>query len=229
MNYIRDVSFFVKTTAKGSDSVDIFIRELDIWSISPRVGTSAQSSSIGLTDKNFLGLGHEFQNDYKRNYSPGSNSFRTNYLISNIKNTYIKANFHYGVDGDRFRNKSIAFDRPFFSPFARWAAGINIAQQFSNDSALTSVSHSELLRYKYNVQDFWAGNADQIFKGRSEYSRTTNLISEIRFFRVHYLEKPGSLFDLEHMFTDENFYLASVGISSRRYVQDKYIFKLGIT
>ena len=29
--YIRDVSFFVKAAAKGSDSVDVFIRELDIW------------------------------------------------------------------------------------------------------------------------------------------------------------------------------------------------------
>jgi len=187
MKYVRDVSFFVKATATNSDSVDIFIRELDIWSISPRGGTSTASTTISLTDKNFLGLGHEFQNDYTRMYSPASNSYHTNYLIPNIKNTYIKANLHYGVEGNRFRNKSLAFDRPFFSPFAKWAAGINFAQQFSNDSALTSISHSELLRYKYNLQDFWAGNSTQIFKGVSEYNRTTNFISAIRFLRIRYL------------------------------------------
>jgi hypothetical protein len=37
------------------------------------------------------------------------------------------------------------------------------------------------------------------------------------------------MFDLEHQFTDENLYLASIGVSSRRYVRDKYIFKFGIT
>jgi hypothetical protein len=37
------------------------------------------------------------------------------------------------------------------------------------------------------------------------------------------------MFDIQHMFTDENFYLASVGISTRKYVQDKYIFKFGLT
>lgn len=228
MNYIRDVSFFVKATAKNSDSVDIFIRELDIWSITPRVGTSASSSSIGLTDKNFLGLGHEFQNDYTRNYSPGSNSYRANYLVPNIKNTYIKANLHYGMDGDRFRNKSLAFDRPFFSPFAKWAAGINFTQLFLNDSVPISSSQAGILNYKLNSQDYWAGNSTQLFKGKSEYNRTTNFISTVRFLRIHYLEKPDENFDTEHRFTDENFYLASIGVSTRKYVQDRYIFKFGM-
>jgi hypothetical protein len=31
------------------------------------------------------------------------------------------------------------------------------------------------------------------------------------------------------MFTDENFYMASIGISTRKYVMDKFIFKYGIT
>ncbi len=228
MNYIRDVSFFVKETAKKSDSVDIFIRELDIWSITPRVGTSASSTSIGLTDKNFLGMGHEFQNDFTRNYSPASNSFRTNYLIPNIKNTYIKANLHYGVEGDISRNKSLAFDRPFFSPFARWAAGINFTQLFYNDSVPVSSSQFGLLRYKLNSQDYWAGNSLQLFKGNSEYKRTTNFVTTARFFRIRYLEKPGELFDTEHQFTDENFYLGSIGVSTRKYVQDRYIFKFGM-
>jgi hypothetical protein len=122
MKYVRDVSFFVKATANNSDSVDVFIRELDIWTISPRGGTSPSSTKLSLTDKNFLGLGHEFRNDYTWRYTPGSNSFHTNYLIPNIKNTYIQANLHYGVDGNKFRNKGLAFDRPFFSPFAKWAA-----------------------------------------------------------------------------------------------------------
>ncbi|MDP2334904.1 MAG: hypothetical protein Q8N05_00340 [Bacteroidota bacterium] len=229
MNYIRDVSFFVKATAKGSDSVDVFIRELDIWSIIPKGGTSTSSTNINLTDQNFLGLGHEFQGAYTRKYTDGSNAFHTNYSIPNIKNTYIRTTLHYGIDGNKYFNKSLSFDRPFFSPFAKWAAGISFKQQFRNDSILTSISHSEMLRYKFNSQDFWAGNAMQLFKGNTEYIRTTNFISTLRFLRVRYIEKPNELFDNQHMFADENFYMASIGVSSRRYVQDKYIFKFGLT
>jgi hypothetical protein len=37
------------------------------------------------------------------------------------------------------------------------------------------------------------------------------------------------LFDTQHLFINEDFYLTSFGISTRKYVQDKYIFKFGIT
>jgi hypothetical protein len=37
------------------------------------------------------------------------------------------------------------------------------------------------------------------------------------------------MLDTLHQYYDENFYLASIGISTRKYVQDKYIFKFGIT
>lgn len=60
-NYVRDVSFFVKASSPNSDSVDIFIRELDTWSIIPRGGASATRLSLGLTERNFVGMGHEAQ------------------------------------------------------------------------------------------------------------------------------------------------------------------------
>ncbi|MFY9151915.1 MAG: hypothetical protein WAO52_07875 [Prolixibacteraceae bacterium] len=227
--YIRDVSFFVKDAAKGSDSVDIFIRELDIWSIIPEGSVSTSSSTINLADKNFLGLGHEFQSDFTRNYSRGYNTYHTNYSIPNIKNSYVRATVHFGKEGDKNLNRSFAIDRPFFSPLAKWAAGVKFTHQFFNDSANFDNLHIGMLRFKFNSHDIWAGNAIQLFKGKSEYNRTTNFISTVRFLRVRYLEKPDGLFDTKHMFTDENFYLGSMGVSTRKYVQDKYIFNFGIT
>jgi len=227
--YVRDVSFFVVPTKKGSDSVDINIRELDKWSIIPDGSTSTSSTTIHLTDNNFLGLGHEFKNDFNQNYKDGNSSYHTIYSIPNIRNTYIQTTLAYGFIGNKYLNKSLTINRPFFSPFAKWAAGINFTQQFSNDSIQTSSSHFDMLRYRFNSQDFWVGNAIQLYKGNSEYRRTTNFITAIRYLRVRYLEKPNAMFDIQHMFTDENFYLASVGISTRKYVQDKYIFKFGLT
>ena len=227
--YIRDVSFFVKVAAKGSDSVDIFIRELDIWSITPKGSASTSSTTINLADKNFLGLGHELQGDFTRNYTEGINAYHTNYSIPNIKNSYVRGTLHLGQEGNKNLNRSFSVDRPFFSPFARWAAGVNFTQQFFNDSVHFDPLSLGLLRYKFNSQDYWVGYAIQLFKGNSEYYRTTNFISTVRFFRIHYLDKPSEIFDTQHMFTNENLYLASVGISTRKYVQDKYIFKFEIT
>jgi hypothetical protein len=227
--YIRDVSFFVKAIQKGSDSVDIFIRELDIWSIIPKGSVSRSATTINLADKNFLGLGHELQGDYTRNYADRTNSYNTNYSIPNIKNSYVRGTVHYGNERKRNINTSFTIDRPFYSPFAKWAAGVNFTQQFYNDSVHIDKVHLGLLRFKFNSQDFWAGNAIQLYKGTSEYTRTTNFISTVRFLKVRYLDNPGDRFDTLHRFTNENFYLTSIGVSTRKYVQDKYIFKFGIT
>lgn len=227
--YIRDVSFFVKPAAQNSDSVDINIRALDIWSIIPNFSTSTSRTSIGLTDQNFLGLGHEFQNEITRNYTRGNYAYHTNYSIPNIRNTYVSTSLDYAVDGDRYFNKSLTIDRPFFSPFARWAGGVNFMQQFSDDSIPTNTALYRQNRYKFNAQDYWAGNAIPLYKCNTEYSRTTNFSSTLRFLRVRYLEKPNETIDPYRFLSDENFYLGSVGVSTRRYVQDKYIFKYGIT
>jgi len=228
-DYIRDVSFKVKATAANSDSVDIFIRTLDIWSINPNGSVSPSSLSVDLTDQNFLGLGHTFQNVYSGDYSKGTTSFITNYSIPNIKNTYIGAKLHFDILGHENYNRGFAIDRPFFSPFAKWAAGVYFTQQFVLDSVRSENSLFIPQRLRFNVQDYWAGHAIQLFKGNSEYDRTTNFISSLRFLRMRYLEKPVEVLDLAHKYADENLYLASIGLSTRKYVQDKYIFKFGVT
>lgn len=227
--YVHDVSFFVKATSKNSDSVDIFIRELDNWSIIPKVVASNSRILINLTDKNFIGFGHEFQNGFTWHYAPDYYAYTTNYYIPNIRNTYINATLHYNTDQFNNFTKSVAVDRPFFSPLAKWAAGAFFTQEFSMDSALASDSLYVVRRIKFNAQDYWAGNASQLFKGNTENNRTTNFISTVRLFRIRYLEKPIEAGDAQPAFSNENFYMASIGISSRKYVQDKYIFKYGVT
>ncbi len=57
----------------------------------------------------------------------------------------------------------------------------------------------------------------------------TNLILAARYLRVKYYEIPPEPLDPFHNYSSENFYLATVGISARKYVQDNYIFKFGVT
>jgi len=227
--FVTDVSFFVQATAKHSDSVDIIIRELDNWSMIPNISASPTSFTVNLNDKNFLGLGHESQNGFTWNDAAGNYAYKINYYIPSIRNTYINATLHLGTEESGNFTRSFAIDRPFFSPFARWAAGASFMQQFRLDYIHAYDSLLTLQRFKFNTQDYWAGQAIRIFKGNTEFNRTTNFIAAARYLQVRYFEKPDSAYDTQHFFSNETFYLASLGISTRKYVQDKFIFKFGLT
>jgi hypothetical protein len=227
--YVLDVSFFVKTTAKNSDSVDIFIREMDKWSLLPSFGASTSNININLTDKNFIGLGHESYNGIDWNYTNGDFAYNIKYYIPNVRNTFINSTINFSKDPINNTIRGFALDRPFFSPFAKWAAGASFMHQnrkyyiHTNDSLLLQQ------RFTFNTQDFWAGSAIRIFKGNTESKRTTNFIFTGRFLRIRYLERPIEMFDMQDIYSNEDFNMASIGISTRKYVQDKFIFRYGIT
>jgi hypothetical protein len=227
--YVRDVSFFVKTVSKNSDSVDIFIRELDTWSIIPAVVATTSHATIRLTERNFMGFGHEFKNTYTWYPDTGDDAFSTKYFVPNIRNTYINTTFIYGTDEFDNFTKSLSVDRLFYSPFARWAGGVNFTQQFRTDSIPINDSLINLQRFKFNAQDYWAGHAFRIFKGNTEKDRTTSFITAVRYLRIRFLERPIEAIDTLSIFSNDDFYLATIGISTRKYVQDKYIFQFGIT
>ena len=225
--YVTDVLFYI--VAAGPDSVDIFIRELDKWTLLPKMSFNNSRVTVKLNDRNFMGWGHDFRNSYTWFHDTGDDAFYTDYFIPNIRNTYINTGLHYGTDEYGFFTKSLSLDRPFYSPFAKWAAGINFTQQFRKDSILSGDSVAFLQKIKFNAQDYWAGYAFQIFKGNTENERTTNLISSLRFLRIRFLQRPGETFDTARVFADENFYMGSIGISTRKYVRDKFVFRYGVT
>lgn len=225
--YVRDVSFFVIAASENSDSIDIYIRELDTWSLIPTMAANTTKVAFSLNDRNFLGLGHDTRAGFVWNHKNGDFNSTFNYFIPNIRNTFINSTIHYGSDEFGALTKSFAVDRPFFSPLTRWAAGVNIMQPTREEYIRTSDSVLALQRIKFNAQDLWAGYAMNVFKGHSVKRRTTNLITAGRLLRIRYLEKPIELDELQLTFADEEFYLASVGISTRNYVQDRYIFRFG--
>ncbi len=226
--YIHDVFFYVSSPVAKSDSVDIFIRELDRWSIIPEGSFSKNSYHVGITDNNFIGLGHTFKSGLGKNDTTGISDFNVTYLIPNIRNTYINTRLHYEVEGNNNFNKSLAFDRPFYSPLAKWAAGVMFTSQFDSDSLKNSNNVYAPIKLIFNTQDYWAGYAHRILKNRGEDDRITNLIFTGRYLHVRYSEKPSEFNDPLHIYSSSNFYLASIGISTRKYVLDRYIFRYGV-
>ncbi len=230
---VRNQRFVSSITSQielvAQDSVDVSIRVLDSWSLIPDFSSSTSKSNFYLTERNFLGLGHEFSNSYSKSLTDSQNGFSTSYTIPNIVNTFISTNLKYDIDFENNYSKSINIERPFFSPYARWAAGIYLGQNFNKSLVLNENQMPEIQNIKYNFQDYWAGHSYQIFKGNSEYNRATNFIASARFFNKNFIEKPFINNDSLNIYDSEKLYLIGLGISSRKFTQDKYIFNFNIT
>jgi hypothetical protein len=228
-SYIQDVAITAKLTDENSDSVDVYIRASDLWTIIPDGAISGTAATFKLSDKNLGGFGHTFSNTYTQNYINGNNAYSTYYYIPNILNSYISTKLQYAVDEKRNYNKILNLERPFFSPVARWAGGVLVSQQKKEDWMYINDTTRLLLNSKSNIQDYWAAAAWQIFKGNSTIDRTTKLILSGRFLNIRYLEKPLEQPGLLNYYTNEQFYMSGLGISSRSYVRQTYIFRFGTT
>jgi hypothetical protein len=226
--FVRGVRITPILIANNPDSVDIEIRELDSWSLIPDFSGSSSKGDFELTERNFLGLGHRVETNYIKEFKTGEEAYSGKYTIPNVVNTYIKTEFAYDIDLEKNYGKSINIERPFFSPFAKWAAGAYFDQQFRSDSLPDAANVYAMQHFKYNSQDFWAGHAYQIFRSNTEKDRTTNLITTARFLNVDYSESPTAVYDSINFYSNERLYLGSIGISSRQFVEDKYLFNYGI-
>ncbi len=225
--FVRGVVMQPVFVMTSEDSVDIDIRVLDSWSLIPNISGSSSRTNFYLKERNFLGLGHQFENRYQREFTTKEDAYSAKYTIPNIMNTFISTAVEYDIDLERNYRKSLDIERPFVSTFTRWGAGAYFDQQFRSDSVANLQSEYKMQNFKYNSQDYWAGLSFNIFKGGQQKDRTTNLIFTARFLNVDYVERPEMSFDTVSFYSGEKFFLTELALSSRQYVKDKYIFNYG--
>jgi hypothetical protein len=226
--FVREVSITTEPIPQNADSVDIYIRVLDSWSLIPKGSISSSRTAVGFHERNFFGTGHDFENKFTKRLTDGKNAYRMNYEIPNIKNTYIKTSVGYQIDLDNNYVKSLNIERIFYSPLTRWAGGVYVDEQFRIDSLQNEQLQYNPQNFKFNSQDFWGGYSFPIFNGKTVRERTSNLIFSARSLFVKYKESPTVEYDRINFFSDETFYLGGIGITSRQFVEDQYLFHYGI-
>jgi len=226
--YIRRVVIKTNPIANSKDSVDVYIRVLDSWSLIPNGSASGSGTSINITERNFLGLGHEFENDFDKRFNTGETSYLARYTVPNIMNTYINATLNYQIWQSYNNLKSFGLERDFFSAYTKWAGGAYIESRSQIDSLPDTEGIYALQNFKSNAQDVWGGYAFQIYKGDSEENRTTRLVTTARYFARQYSESPSEEYDPRDYYASENFYMGSIGLTSRKFVQDKFLFNYDI-
>lgn len=223
--YIRRVLVEPIKISENSDSVDINIRVLDSWSLIPTGSISSSRMNFELSERNFLGLGHTFRNDFQQRFDDSRNAYGARYIIPNIRNTYINTTLVYDLDVNNNWLKSVAVQRNFFSPLTKWAGGVYFDERFLRDSLPDFSEEFALQNFKSRSQEYWAGRAFSLSGINTDADRTLNLVTTLGYYTTDFSEKPSIDYDSIGFFSNNHTYLMSIGITSRRFVQDKYVFE----
>jgi hypothetical protein len=209
----------------GADSVDVIVQERDEFSLILDGSMSPSTFTAGLKETNLFGLGHQAQVDYEWDYDGRINNYGYEYNIPNILGTYISADLVYHwKPADSSEVKRLSVNRPFYSPLTRWAGGADILYQAERRGFYAPGMETQAVQsLRYNVYDFWGAYAFK-FKNRSR-----NLTVSTRYYRIDYKQKPLPEYDIYHICSRENLFLAGIGFSERAYRQDEYLFRFGYT
>ncbi len=226
--YVRSVIIHPVEIPNSKDSVDVSVRVLDSWSLIPTGAVSDSKGNFEITERNFFGLGHDIQNNFTRRFGDEKKAYDFRYTINNIKNTYIKTTLAYENDLNNNTTRSARIERQFFSPLTRFAGGAYFGNRFYVDSLPDAIGVFENQNFKLQTQQYWLGHSFKIFGGKSEDSRTTNLVTTFGYKNVAYFKKPTLQYDLSQFFASEKLYLASIGINTQKFAEDKYLFNFGI-
>ncbi len=130
-NYLSEVQFFIISTKKNSDSVDVLVVVRDKFSINLK-GQYVSKSKFRLLidDRNFLGLGNQIKNEIRvDSKSQKPIGWESYYSIPNIRRTFIKGELGYS-DLTGYNRKSAALSRPFLFPVLHAAGGADITETY---------------------------------------------------------------------------------------------------
>lgn len=229
--YIRTVIIKPVAIPNSKDSVDVSIRVLDTWSAIPTGAISTSKGNIDFTERNFLGLGHEFDFDYLSSFdSNTANTFGydTHYTIPNFKNSFITTTVSARNDLNNATQNALRIERKFYSTYAHWAGGI-----YHNYSAYTeklndTATVPTLLNFKSKSYQLWGAHSFSLFGNGNEFSRGTHLIAALGLNHLSYLNQPELQYDPIRFVSSSKSVLATIGISSQRFYQEKYLFRYGV-
>ncbi|MBO6201573.1 MAG: hypothetical protein J6N74_08135, partial [Chryseobacterium sp.] len=223
MPFVNRVNISVADSTSTNDSIDVVVKVLDSWSLKPRASYSGSKIGMGVTEENFLGLGHEADFLYRNDSKQKQDYLLGSYTAYNLFGSYINAQ----VLGERdfWKNERINVNarRDFFSPLTKWAGGFSF-EYFMRNVALPMVDRSALpeVQIKVYSQDLWGGYQIPV-SSNPEEKISSNIAFIGRFQNYQYKDSPG--IDQFDYFKSYNSFLASAGFIQRKFSVEKNIFQ----
>jgi hypothetical protein len=136
----------------------------------------------------------------------------------------LSSNLQYLFSQNKDILRSIELSKTFYSPYTRWAGGIFLGQMLTAQSYV----QRDTIRYlasRTNILDFWIARAWQIPQWSID-GRITSFVLSGRMVSTRYRGIPA-VAAAANVFNKEDTYFTGFGITSRKYIQDQYIFNYG--
>lgn len=237
--FLRDLDFLldsriVVAPVGDSDSVDLVVITRDVMSLGARLGGSPPSSlKLSLFDANFLGGGQRLQLDalFDNARSPGFGFglfFRKSSFLGSLANveigyTQLNEGRSYG-DEDEFAYY-FKIDRPLVSPYSRFAGGVEISNNWSEN--VYQRPDTAFLDYQYSIVDTWFGYNIGIHK---EVNDRRRYFVAARYFNGSYLSPPDQPeYETTPRYNDIRGVLYEGTFYRQNYYKTRYVYGFGRT
>ncbi len=242
LSFIQDVRILpapVGAAGEESDSVDLVVISKDVFSLGADIPFAEfQRAGLRAFDANFLGMGQRLQGTviYDLNRNP-----RTGYEVS-LSRSSIGGSFINGGAGFTTINTGrsdgneeeaagyIRFDKPLISPSDRFAGGLELSINQSNN--VSRKPDSLFYDYRYNLVDVWGGFN---FRFGTEAYKTNRERRHRIFVGLRYLQNKFTLppaqvgGQLDPIYNDRQAVLAAVTVFRLNYYRMNYFYGFGLT
>jgi hypothetical protein len=236
--YLRDRDFIVDSRIvvipiEGSDSVDLLVMTRDVFSLGGRAGGSPSAPEFGVYDANVAGRAQrvEFnaivdpERDPKFGYSFLYRKSSIFGSLANLELAYSQLDDARSYGKETEYSVAARINRPLVSPYARWAGGLEVSNNWSKN--VYSKSDTSFLKYRYTIFDTWIGHNFGINRDISNRNRQ---FLAVRYFNGNYLDQPEQPeYEEARKYNNVVGALAEFTFYRQNYYKTRYVFGFGRT
>jgi hypothetical protein len=223
--FVNDARVFISPTP-SRDSVDVNVIVHDKWPLTVPVLITDVSANARIRNTNLFGSSQHFEH-YSGFRRPDVYETNGTYSIANIDRTYISSTIGYAWNRAT-TSTFLNFDRPFFSPLAKWASGLYLSHAWSrhlyNDTVAGVQRQLPVNLFGY---DAWAGKSFKLSKSGSMFNQSTNILAGLRHYQHRFIERPDRDQDTARSYKSWGAVLGNVGFAVQQYYKDKFVYRFG--
>lgn len=238
--YLRDLPFIldariaVKPVRGNRDQVDVIVYTRDVFSLGGSLSVKSKTGvEYRIYDANLSGWGQrvEYRSvvDIERDPRFGHQVL---YSKNSIKGTLINATVSYtqlntGVSRGLENENAVYFklDRPLVSAYARWAGGLELSRNWSEN--VYSKMDTVFRGYGYFEKDFWIGYNIGI---KNRVDNRNRYFVGLRTYGQSFFDQPDQpQEELNVLYNNEQYVLGSFTFYNQNFYRTKYVYGFGRT
>lgn len=234
LDFLLDAKFYIIPLMESQDSVDVVVLTRDVFSVGGTVYPSSTSKSrIRVYDANLGGWGQrlQFNSIIESDRDPNfvyeflyrKNSIAGSFINGTAGYTQLNSGSSYGEEEEKAY--FIRLDRPLVSPYTRYAGGMELSRNWSEN--FFQAPDSLFRDYRYVVNDFWIGY--NIGANSNVEDRSRHFVA-VRAFDQYFSRVPWQPTERERsLYNDQTFVLTSVTFFKQDFYTARYIYGFGRT